>query len=415
MPRRSTRMSAHTSSPTRDKKRPLEAASAAHANHAKLKRTRNNPRPGRKSYKSSPTKSKYFHPDAQDTSSDDLSSKLSEPEASDDAPERNKGGKSASAAGLDLNTAGSTNSDAWGKASGHTKGTELWREGVRTGLGPGKEVFIELPKARDPGDIPYEDRTIHPNTLLFLKDLKENNNRTWFKMHEADYRASKKDWEIFVESFTEKISEKDSTIPELPAKDLVFRIHRDIRFSKDQTPYKQHFSAAWSRTGKKGKYAAYYLHLQPENCFIAAGVWMPEEPRLSQLRADVDRNSDRIKQILNDEDLRREFLNGIPSDERMAVKEFVSQNQETALKTKPKGYPADHRDIELLRLRSYTLSKKLRDEELLGPDAQDRLAHLVGILVPFVTWINSVVMPDPNDDDSGDEEEGDSDQEEDEA
>lgn len=61
------------------------------------------------------------------------------------------------------------------------KGKELWREGVRTGLGPGKEVFIKKPKARDPGDIPYRDETIHPNTMLFLKDLKENNEREWLK------------------------------------------------------------------------------------------------------------------------------------------------------------------------------------------------------------------------------------------
>lgn len=62
-----------------------------------------------------------------------------------------------------------------------TQRKELWREGVRAGLGPGKEVFIELPEARDPGDIPYEDHTIHPNTLLFLKDLKVNNDRGWLK------------------------------------------------------------------------------------------------------------------------------------------------------------------------------------------------------------------------------------------
>lgn len=119
-----------------------------------------------------------------------------------------------------------------------SKGRELWREGVKTGLGPGKEVFIKKPKARDLGGIDYEDDTIHPNTMLFLKDLKENNERQWLKgtdpastlrgnyanqsaAHDADYRASKKDWDTFVEALTEKIIEKDETIPELPAKDLV--------------------------------------------------------------------------------------------------------------------------------------------------------------------------------------------------
>ncbi|PCH00120.1 Conserved hypothetical protein CHP02453 [Penicillium occitanis (nom. inval.)] len=101
------------------------------------------------------------------------------------------------------------------------RGKELWREGVKTGLGPGKEVFIKKPQARDLGGIDYKDDTIHPNTMLFLKDLKENNERQWLKAHDADYRASKKDWDTFVETLTEKIIEKDETIPELPAKDLV--------------------------------------------------------------------------------------------------------------------------------------------------------------------------------------------------
>ncbi|EEA26944.1 conserved hypothetical protein [Talaromyces marneffei ATCC 18224] len=199
-----------------------------------------------------------------------------------------------------------------------SKGKELWREGVKTGLGPGKEVFIKKPKARDLGGIDYKDDAIHPNTMLFLKDLKENNERQWLKAHDADYRASKKDWDTFVETLTEKIIEKDETIPELPAKDLT------------------HFSAAWSRTGRKGPYAAYYVHLQPGHCFIGAGLWMPEASKLALLRRDVDRNPARLKSVLRNADLRREFFNGIPDDERKAVKAFVSHNQESALKTKPK-------------------------------------------------------------------------------
>ncbi|KAL4744382.1 hypothetical protein BDW72DRAFT_93097 [Aspergillus terricola var. indicus] len=233
------------------------------------------------------------------------------------------------------------------KASAQKRGTlleapvslekkELWREGVKTGLGPGKEVFIKKPKARDPGDVPYTDDTLHPNTMLFLKDLAKNNERQWLKAHDADYRASKKDWDTFVETLTEKIIEQDSTIPELPAKDLVFRIHRDIRFSKDPTPYKTHFSAAWSRTGKKGPYAAYYVHCQPGASFVGSGLWHPEADKLALLREDIDGNSQGLKSVLKEERLRREFFDGIPDDEDTAVKAFVSQNSESALKTKPK-------------------------------------------------------------------------------
>ncbi|KKK23130.1 hypothetical protein P175DRAFT_0464081 [Aspergillus ochraceoroseus IBT 24754] len=277
-------------------------------------------------------------------------------------------------------------STARSKASISSKKTkELWREGVKTGLGPGKEVFIEKPKARDPGDISYKDETLHPNTLLFLKDLTNNNDREWLKAHDPDFRASKKDWETFVETLTEKVAEKDSTIPELPAKDLVFRIHRDIRFSKDPTPYKTHFSAAWSRTGKKGPYAAYYVHFQPGACFVGSGLWHPEAHKLALLREDIDGSSHRLKAVLREKEMRREILGGIPDDEGKAVKAFCSHNSETALKTKPKGYELDNENIQLLRLRSFTIGKPLSDEELLSSNVQEKIATLIGIMEPFVS------------------------------
>ncbi|KAL4977867.1 hypothetical protein BDW66DRAFT_131191 [Aspergillus desertorum] len=264
---------------------------------------------------------------------------------------------------------------------------ELWREGVKTGLGPGKEVFIKKPKARDPGDIPYMNDTLHPNTMLFLKDLAKNNERQWLKAHDADYRASKKDWDTFVETLTEKVIEQDGTIPELPAKDLVFRIHRDIRFSKDPTPYKTHFSAAWSRTGKKGPYAAYYVHCQPGASFVGSGLWHPEADKLALLREDIDRNSQALKTILREEGMRREFFDQIPDDEDKAVKAFVSQNSESALKTKPKGYEHDNENIQLLRLRSFTVGKRISDADLVGPGAQGKIAVLIGIMEPFVSRV----------------------------
>lgn len=153
------------------------------------------------------------------------------------------------------------------------KGQELWRPGVKSHLAPGEAIYIKVPRARSPGKTPYTPQTIHPNTLLFLGDLHGNNDREWLKMHDADYRASQSDWNSYVESLTEKVIEKDETIPELPPKDLTFRIYRDVRFSPDPTPYKTHFSAAWSRTGRKGPYAGYYLQIKPKGSFVGAGIW----------------------------------------------------------------------------------------------------------------------------------------------
>ncbi|KAK0507353.1 hypothetical protein JMJ35_010391 [Cladonia borealis] len=283
------------------------------------------------------------------------------------------------------------------------KGQELWRPGVKAATAPGEAVYIKLPKAREAGKTPYTDGTIHPNTFLFLKDLRANNDREWLKMHDPDYRQSKKDWDTFVESLTEKIIEKDDTIPELPPKDLTFRIYRDIRFSPDPTPYKTHFSAAWSRTGRKGPYAAYYVQVQPNGSFVGAGVWHPEPAPMALLRKEIDKKSHKIKEVLMAPDMRKEFFGGIGPDEKKAVKAFVGMNTENALKTKPKGYEADNPNIDLLRLRNYTIGHKLKDDEVLGPGGLGRIAQLIGILTPFVTYLNSVIMPD--EDASSDEEE----------
>ncbi|EEP79643.1 conserved hypothetical protein [Uncinocarpus reesii 1704] len=544
MPRRSTRLppDAHAGLPNG---RATQHLSLDTQTPAKRQRPRENSFQKDTASSSTPKRSKYFAQLGPESSDDELSAPPSdlassprsaydqsnadtyipdrieedeeestndfEEDSDDFTPKRKGKGKARSA-----------NRRAMGKAQdkktpiGKPHRKDLWREGVRTGLGPGKEVFIELPQARDPGDVPYEDETIHPNTMLFLKDLKANNDREWLKKHDADYRSSKKDWETFVEKLTEKIIEKDSTIPELPVKDLVFRIYRDVRFSNDPTPYKPHFSAAWSRTGRKGPYAAYYVHLEPERCFVGSGLWMPDAARLRLLRDDVDNRSERIKRVLSHPEVRKEIFDGVPDEEKKIVKAFVSQNQETALKTKPKlhlertrwptasiyrheehqlgggetvkailnvlkasgaasttflrhhswyciddtkfgnsgvlahrraqapeatspsseftlpafdiwftifflpgsliiategfcrppGYSADNKSIDLLRLRSFTLNKKLGDQDLLGLEALDRIANVIGIMTPFVTYLNSVVMPDPEEDEESEDDDG---------
>ena len=108
------------------------------------------------------------------------------------------------------------------------KGKELWRPGVKSHLAPGEEVFIKLPKARGDGGVKYQEGIIHPNTMLFLGDLKANNDREWLKMHDADYRQSKKDFDAFVEKMTDRMTEIDETIPELPPKDLVNKLSLEI-------------------------------------------------------------------------------------------------------------------------------------------------------------------------------------------
>ncbi|KIW09353.1 hypothetical protein, variant 1 [Verruconis gallopava] len=316
----------------------------------------------------------------EDSTGPDESEEESEQESSEGEPITRRSGS-----GAKRSFSRKASASAGGKGRPKAE-KEIWRPGVKTGMGPGTQVVFKKPRARSPGDTPYTDETIHPNTMLFLKELAANNSRQWLKMHDPDYRASWKDFETFLEALTQGIITVDDTVPELPIKDIIFRIYRDVRFSKDQTPYKTHFSAAWSRTGRKGPYAVYYLQIKPDGgSLVGGGLWMPEAAALTALRQDIDRRPERIKSVLSSAGIRKEFLGGVAKDEAKVVKRFVNEHAETSLKTKPKGFDPDHKDIELLRLKNFTLHRKLRDEDVVSPNAVEIIVDLISHLVPFVS------------------------------
>jgi uncharacterized protein (TIGR02453 family) len=365
-----------------------------------------------------PSKSKYFHTEesiakAEDVESDDDKEESPEAEVSgyededasvselsdDEVPLEEEGDEEVESEEEEKPRKKNKAGAAKGKAAAApvpttVKGKELWRPDVKTGLGAGIQVVIDKPKARPAGKTPYTDETVHPHTMLFLQELSENNDREWLKMHDPTYRQALKDSNTFFEDLQNKIIELDETIPELPMKDITFRIYRDIRFSPDPTPYKTHFSAAWSRTGRKGPFGAYYCQIKPGGSFVGGGLWMPEASALAALRKDIDKKPQNLKNVLLNDGIRKQFFNGIKKDEKLVMKAFTDQNKENALKTKPRDYSADHKYIQLLRLRNFTIGRKLKDEEIVGEGGVDRVAEVIRSLVPFVTYLNSIVMPD---------------------
>ncbi|EXM13326.1 Conserved hypothetical protein CHP02453 [Fusarium oxysporum f. sp. vasinfectum] len=257
-------------------------------------------------------------------------------------------------------------------------------------------TIIPLEKMRDDGGIAYVDYKLHPNSLFFLEDLKSNNNRAWLKAHDGEFRRAYKDWQTFVEHTTSSIMSIDDTIPELPAKDVMFRIYRDLRFIPDGKPYKAHFSAAWSRMGRKGTYAHYYIHCEPGMSFAAGGIFGANAEQLQRLRTSIDERPRRWRRVLNDDSLKLSFLPQARGEatEEAALKAFALENKETALKARPKGFSMDHRDIELLKLRKFTVSRKIPDSILYAEDIQERIVEILQPLVAFISFLNSVVMPD---------------------
>ncbi|KAJ4150211.1 hypothetical protein LMH87_010970 [Akanthomyces muscarius] len=279
-----------------------------------------------------------------------------------------------------------------------------------------KVTIVPLEQMRDEGGVPYEDHKVHKNTMLFLKDLKANNRRPWLKSHDGEYRRAFKDWQTFVDATTQTVASFDATVPELPSKDVVFRIYRDTRFSKDPTPYKPHFSAAWSRTGRKGPYACYYIHVEPGGrSFVGGGLWHPEAGHVHKMRRSIDRHPERWRAVLGDETFRRVFFPQVKKTAGGAeavVKAFVGKNQMNALKKKPMGYDVTHRDIALLKLKNYTVGTSIDEDILCRDDAQEKIGEYIRAMEGYITFVNSIVMPDPGLDESDSDEDEDEDEEE---
>src|SRR5438067_4534816 len=117
---------------------------------------------------------------------------------------------------------------------------------------------------------------LEPQTLKFLSQLKKNNNKQWFDPHRAQYEAARIDFSNFIQLLIDALQKSDTTITGLTARDCLFRINRDIRFSNDKTPYKSNFGASIKRGGRKSLFAGYYFHCEPGQSFIGGGLWMAE-------------------------------------------------------------------------------------------------------------------------------------------
>lgn len=214
------------------------------------------------------------------------------------------------------------------------------------------------------------------STFLFLNDLAENNNREWFAANKPAYLAAKADTEAFTVSLIREASRFDPLLAELQPKDCLFRIYRDTRFSKDKTPYKTHMGLWLCPTGRNSNGPGYYLHIAPGASFLAGGYWMPAPAHLKAIRQEIDYNSQELKQLLEAASFRK-FFSGL--------------DEEHALKTAPQGYPKDHPDIDLLKLKSFTVRAPLKDSALTGARAARSVARGWEALYPLNSYLRTAV------------------------
>ncbi len=186
--------------------------------------------------------------------------------------------------------------------------------------------------------------------LLYLTQLQLNNNKAWFDTHKKEFDKVKGEFQSFISEVLQLIVQFDKSIEEVQAKDCIFRIYRDVRFSNDKTPYKNHFGAFISHKGKKSNGPGYYLHIQPGNhSFIGGGIYMPQPDELSKIRQEIDYNGQNLLTILD-----------TPSFKHY----FPKLWDEDKLSRSPKGYEATHPMVELLKLKSFIVSYPVSDENL---------------------------------------------------
>ncbi len=209
--------------------------------------------------------------------------------------------------------------------------------------------------------------------LQFLAQLANNNHKDWFHSHQDEYHRCRKEFTDFITELIAEISSFDHTLSGLEAKNCIFRVNRDLRFSKDKTPYKTNFSAYLADGGKKSPKAGYYFHLQPDESFIAGGIWTPPTDILNRIRQEIDYNT-------------KEFVSLTQSE--IFTKTF-GQLEGERLKSTPKGYASDHPLIDTLRLKSFLISQKLPDQKLKKMDVKE-FGRLFQQMFPIIEFINRV-------------------------
>jgi uncharacterized protein (TIGR02453 family) len=213
-------------------------------------------------------------------------------------------------------------------------------------------------------------------TFDFLSQLKENNSREWFLENKKSYEAAKKEVETFVAGLIPELAKLDPGIQSPEVKDCMFRIFKDVRFSKDKSPYKTNFGAFIGKGGRKTTFPGYYIHIEPGESMIAGGVYMPQPDVLKLLRNEVYYNSAEFKKIIEAKDFRKYF-------EKLG--EFDK------MKKAPRDFPADFPDIELLKYRSFIVSIMVPDEKVLQADYGKYILDVARSMQPFHSFLSRAI------------------------
>jgi uncharacterized protein (TIGR02453 family) len=215
---------------------------------------------------------------------------------------------------------------------------------------------------------------LQAGTIKFLKDLKKNNSKPWFEKNKDVYLSAKEDMEGFVIKVIDGLGKIDPDIAPLQPKDCTFRIYRDVRFSKDKTPYKNNIGAYFNKGGKKTWTAGYYFQIEPGRNIAAGGLWMPPGPDLNKVRQEIDYNFDEWKKIISRPAFKKLFPNGIEGGE--------------TLSRPPKGYDEENPAIEFLKMKNFVVTRSFTDAEVQSKTLLKEVLKTFEAMKDFVYFLN---------------------------
>lgn len=213
-------------------------------------------------------------------------------------------------------------------------------------------------------------------SLAFLKEIRSNNHKDWMQANKPAYQEAREEFLDFVGEVITKMTAIDEGLAGLDPKKCIFRINRDIRFSKDKSPYKTNFGMYLSEGGKNSGKAGYYFHLEPgDNSFLAGGIYAPEPENLAKVRQEIDYNPGELKKIVD----------------QKRFKELFGVLQGDSLKRAPKGYSEDHPNIDLLKLKSFIVLHKVADKDVQHWASADQCVAVFEEIRPLNEYFNVAI------------------------
>jgi len=215
---------------------------------------------------------------------------------------------------------------------------------------------------------------IQASTLQFLKDLSANNNREWFQANKDRYESALDNMKQFARAVENGLGETD-----LLESATLFRIYRDVRFSKDKSPYKNNFGLGLSRATKRLR-GGYYLQIEPGGSFVGGGFWQPNTEDLKRIRAEFAIDDRPIREIMADPDFRKYF--------------DILQGEE--LKTAPQGFDRDHPAIDLLRKKSFVVKRNFTDAAVTDDSFLQEVTHTFRAMRPYFDYMSMVLTTNLN-------------------